>query len=118
MNISHRTGRLSRRRAASRSPLPLLHGYGRVICPAAWRDRHQIGKGRRLIMGSPAPSQTSPHRQTYRSFTLSCVRPGDHRAQLSHNSIPCASSLSDLTPYDGPDRLRARFARFSRIFRR
>ena len=29
MNISHHTGRLSRRRAASRSRLPLLHG-----CPA------------------------------------------------------------------------------------
>ena len=29
MNISHRTGRLSRRRAASRSRLPLLQG-----CPA------------------------------------------------------------------------------------
>jgi CBS domain-containing protein len=28
------------------------------------------------------------------------------------------SSLSDLTPYDGPDRIRARFARFSRTFRR
>src|SRR4051812_20913225 len=26
------------------------------------------------------------------------------------------SSLSDLTPYDGADRLRARFARFSRTF--
>ena len=31
---------------------------------------------------------------------------------------PVPSSLSDLTQYDGPDRIRARFARFSRTFRR
>ena len=60
MNISHRTGRLSRRRAASRSPLPLLHGYGRVICPAAWRDRHQIGKGRRCGHALPADQPAPP----------------------------------------------------------
>jgi hypothetical protein len=29
-----------------------------------------------------------------------------------------ASSLSDLTLWDGPDRIRARFDRFSRIFPR
>jgi hypothetical protein len=33
-------------------------------------------------------------------------------------SVWVASSLSDLTPWGGPDRIRARFDRFSRIFSR
>ena len=50
--------------------------------------------------------------------TVSDLFPCTDRARTRTGRLGFSSSLSDLTPWGGPDRLRARFDRFSRIFPR